>query len=115
MNQTEVTSRPDIDIRLQPRARLTEDGSELDGCRAVAVGDRVRQKGSAQVVTDEARYKGERLRGSLESPVRTQAGTTHEERGQRRQDGNRCHGTAHGLHGFTHPEPVKEYHAEFAR
>ena len=94
MHPAEMTARSDVGVFVDARPGRREDGSELDHGRRRAVGDRVHQEGSAEVLSGEPRHAGPQLGGSLQRMVGPEHAASQCERRERRRN----HGQSEQMH-----------------
>src|SRR5262245_52043484 len=71
VHPSEDASGTDVTPCVNLRADLREGRTEADGGRLVAAGERPRQEGAPQVLSDQPRKERQELRGALERAIGT--------------------------------------------
>jgi len=97
MDQAEMAARADVDLLVDDRSRLREDGPELDCRGRMTAGQRARQEGATQVLPEHARNDRQRLRRAGQRPIAAQHARADEERGERRRDDHGRHAESERL------------------
>src|SRR5215510_14912275 len=71
VHEPQVTVRPDVHVLVNARARLRQEGAELDGCRHGTAMKRVGEKRAPQVLPWYSRDDAEQLGRTLQRAVAT--------------------------------------------
>src|SRR4051812_24312121 len=86
----QMTARPDVDVVVNPRVDLREQGAELNRHRGgAAAAEDAREKGAAEILAGQTGYQRQYLGRAGKGAVAAHQQSADLERGQLRQDDDR--------------------------